>query len=37
MIKNYDALEDTPWYMIYKELDELILVRRDPLTIATPP
>lgn len=20
MIKNYDALEDTPWYMIYKEL-----------------
>jgi hypothetical protein len=24
MIRNYDALEDTPWYMIYRELDRLI-------------
>ena len=35
MISDYDALEDTPWYMIYKELDEripgskFILTRRD--------
>jgi hypothetical protein len=24
IIKKYDALEDTPWYMIYKELDQLL-------------
>ncbi len=24
MIRKYDALEDTPWYMIYKELDKRI-------------
>ncbi|MBK6902441.1 MAG: hypothetical protein IPH04_06435 [Saprospirales bacterium] len=24
IIKNYDALEDTPWYMIYKVLDQRI-------------
>jgi len=24
MISGYDAMEDTPWYMIYKELDERI-------------
>ncbi|MCP4312211.1 MAG: hypothetical protein GY790_13175 [Bacteroidetes bacterium] len=24
MIGDYDALEDTPWYMIYRELDERI-------------
>ncbi|MCK4749361.1 MAG: hypothetical protein KAT15_20045 [Bacteroidales bacterium] len=35
MIRDYDALEDTPWYMIYKELDEripgskFILTQRD--------
>jgi len=35
LIRNYDALEDTPWYMIYKELDvripgsKFILTLRD--------
>ena len=24
MIKNYDAIEDTPWYIIYQELDRLL-------------
>jgi hypothetical protein len=24
MIRNYDAVEDTPWFMIYRELDERI-------------
>lgn len=33
MIKNYDAVEDTPWYMIYKELDELIPNSKFILTI----
>lgn len=23
-LKNFDAVEDTPWFMIYKELDQLI-------------
>ena len=33
IIRNYDALEDTPWYMIYKELDELIPGSKFILTI----
>jgi Sulfotransferase domain len=33
MIKNYDAVEDTPWFMIYKELDELIPGSKFILTI----
>ncbi len=33
MIKNYDAIEDTPWYMIYKELDALIPGSKFILTI----
>jgi hypothetical protein len=24
MLRGYDAVEDTPWYMIYRELDRLI-------------
>ena len=33
ILKNFDALEDTPWYMIYKELDELIPGSKFILTI----
>lgn len=33
MLKNYDAVEDTPWYIIYKELDELIPNSKFILTI----
>jgi len=33
MLKNYDAVEDTPWYMIYKELDKLIPNSKFILTI----
>lgn len=33
MLNNYDALEDTPWYMIYKELDQLIPGSKFILTI----
>lgn len=33
MIRNYDALEDTPWYMIYRELDRLIPGSKFILTI----
>ncbi|MEN0050848.1 MAG: sulfotransferase family protein [Bacteroidota bacterium] len=35
-IKNYDALEDTPWYMIYKELDARIPNCKFILTIREP-
>ena len=33
MLKNYDAVEDTPWYIIYKELDQLIPNSKFILTI----
>lgn len=33
IINNYDALEDTPWYMIYKELDQLLPGSKFILTI----
>ncbi len=33
MIRDYDAVEDTPWYMIYKELDQLIPGSKFILTI----
>jgi hypothetical protein len=33
MLKKYDAVEDTPWFMIYKELDELIPNSKFILTI----
>lgn len=33
MLRNYDAVEDTPWYMIYKELDERIPGSKFILTI----
>jgi hypothetical protein len=33
MLKNFDAVEDTPWYMIYKELDELFPHSKFILTI----
>ena len=33
MLENYDAVEDTPWYMIYKELDKLIPNSKFILTI----
>ena len=33
MLKNYDAVEDTPWYMIYKELDTLFPNSKFILTI----
>ena len=33
MLKNFDAVEDTPWYMIYKELDKLIPNSKFILTI----
>ena len=33
MIRDYDALEDTPWYMIYKELDERIPGSKFILTL----
>lgn len=33
MLKNYDAVEDTPWYIIYKELDELFPNSKFILTI----
>lgn len=33
MLRNYDAVEDTPWYMIYKELDKLIPNSKFILTI----
>lgn len=33
LLQGYDAVEDTPWYMIYKELDELIPNSKFILTI----
>jgi len=33
MIRNFDAVEDTPWYMIYKELDKRIPGSKFILTI----
>lgn len=33
MLENYDAVEDTPWYMIYKELDQFIPHSKFILTI----
>jgi hypothetical protein len=33
MLKDYDAVEDTPWYIIYKELDQLIPNSKFILTI----
>lgn len=33
ILKNYDALEDTPWYIIYKELDVMIPGSKFILTI----
>ncbi len=33
MIRAYDAVEDTPWYMIYKELDERIPGSKFILTV----
>lgn len=36
MLDNYDAAEDTPWYMIYKELDRLIPHSKFILTLRDP-
>ena len=33
LIRNYDAIEDTPWYMIYKELDARIPGSKFILTL----
>ncbi len=33
LIRNYDAVEDTPWYMIYKELDQRIPGSKFILTL----
>ncbi len=33
MIREYDAVEDTPWYMIYRELDRLLPGSKFILTI----
>lgn len=33
IIRGYDALEDTPWYIIYRELDRLIPGSKFILTI----
>jgi len=33
MLKNYDAVQDTPWFYIYKELDELFPDSKFILTI----
>lgn len=33
ILENYDAVEDIPWYMIYKELDERIPYSKFILTI----
>ena len=33
MIRKYDAVEDTPWYMIYQELDQRIPGSKFILTI----
>ena len=33
MLKNYDAVEDTPWYIIYKEIDKLVPNSKFVLTI----
>ncbi|MEX0980757.1 MAG: sulfotransferase family protein [Bacteroidales bacterium] len=33
MLEQYDAMEDTPWYMIYKELDQLFPGSKFILTI----
>ncbi len=33
ILEGYDAAEDTPWYMIYKELDERIAGMKFILTI----
>ena len=33
MLKNYDAVQDVPWFMIYKELDELFPHSKFILTI----
>ena len=32
-IKDFDAVEDTPWYMIYKELDQLVPNSKFILTL----
>ncbi|MEX2605902.1 MAG: sulfotransferase family protein [Kiritimatiellia bacterium] len=36
MLDGYDAVEDTPWYMIYKELDGLIPHSKFILTLRDP-
>ena len=33
LLKKYDAVEDTPWFMIYKELDQLVPNSKFILTI----
>lgn len=33
LLQNYDAVEDTPWFMIYKELDRLVPNSKFILTI----
>lgn len=33
LIRNYDALEDAPWFMIYKELDQRIPESKFILTL----
>jgi hypothetical protein len=33
IIRNYDALEDTPWFIIYRELDRLIPGSKFILTV----
>lgn len=33
MIQNYDAVEDTPWYIIYQELDKLLPDSKFILTV----
>jgi hypothetical protein len=33
MIRDYDAVEDTPWYMIYQQLDKMIPGSKFILTI----
>lgn len=33
MLRGYDALEDTPWYMIYRELDQMYPGSKFILTI----
>lgn len=36
ILEGYDAAEDTPWYMIYRELDELIPDSKFVLTVREP-